>query len=214
MVDQGLQDQSLPAGERAALAPHDRAVGELRARGLEGRRRARSRPPRWGQIRRRRGDAGRNAGRFAAFGFKEIAPAVAPACGFGREGALQPLRQILPVISPHDFVADALADFVDAGLQRRAPFRGRIAPPSISRNQIISASPRAAAITSSIAPRPPERARSSGSCPSGSSAKRRLFPGLRCGSARSAARPAAFCPARSPSKQRIGSSAIRQSSMS
>ena len=51
-------------------------------------------------------------------------------------------------------------------------------PPSISRDQIISASGRAAAITSSIAPRPPERARSSGSCPSGSSAKRRLLPGM------------------------------------
>src|SRR3981189_2139688 len=68
-------------------------------------------------------------------------------------------------------------------------------PPSISRDQITSASPRAAEITSSIAPRPPERARSSGSCPSGSSANRRLLPGNRCGSARSAARPAAFCPA-------------------
>src|SRR5450631_1133429 len=64
-------------------------------------------------------------------------------------------------------------------------------PPSISRDQIKSARPRAAPITSSIAARPPERARSSGSCPSGSSAKRRLFPGFKCGSARSAARQAA-----------------------
>src|SRR5258705_265586 len=87
-------------------------------------------------------------------------------------------------------------------------------PPSISRAQITSARPRAAEITSSIAPRPPERARSSGSWPSGSSAKRRLFPGLRCGSARSAARYAAFWPALSPSKQRIGSAAIFPSSAS
>ena len=87
-------------------------------------------------------------------------------------------------------------------------------PPSISRDQSTSASPRAAEITSSIAPRPPERARSSGSWPSGSSAKRRLLPGARCGSARSAARYAAFCPALSPSKQRIGSSAIFHNSAS
>src|SRR3569832_1704419 len=50
-------------------------------------------------------------------------------------------------------------------------------PPSSSRDQSMSASGRAAAITSSIAPRPPERTRSSGSWPSGSSAKRRLLPG-------------------------------------
>src|SRR5580704_1949589 len=87
-------------------------------------------------------------------------------------------------------------------------------PPSISRDQITSASPRAAEITSSIAARPPERARSSGSCPSGSSANRRLLPGFRCGSARSAARHAAFWPALSPSKQRIGSSAIFHNSAS
>ena len=56
-------------------------------------------------------------------------------------------------------------------------------PPSISRDQIMSANPREAAITSSIAARPPARARSSGSWPSGNSAKRRLLPGRRCGSA-------------------------------
>ena len=56
--------------------------------------------------------------------------------------------------------------------------------------------------------------RSSGSWPSGRSAKRRLLPGCSSGSARSTARSAARRPAPSPSKQRIGSSAIRQSSAS
>src|SRR5262245_53870248 len=36
VVDKALQDQRLPAGEGAALAAHDRAVGELGARGLVG----------------------------------------------------------------------------------------------------------------------------------------------------------------------------------
>src|SRR5262249_9508831 len=34
VVDQTLQDQGLPAGERRTLAAHDRAVGKLGARGL------------------------------------------------------------------------------------------------------------------------------------------------------------------------------------
>src|SRR5215813_768031 len=34
MVNQALQDQRLPAGERRALAAHDRAIGKLGACGL------------------------------------------------------------------------------------------------------------------------------------------------------------------------------------
>ena len=126
----------------------------------------------------------------------------------------QPLGEILAIIAPHHFVADAVSEFADPRFQRRAALRrGKGAAFDLARPDDIG-EPRAAEITSSIAARPPERARSSGSCPSGSSAKRRLLPGLRCGSARSAARHAAFWPALSPSKQRIGSSAIFHSSVS
>src|SRR6266581_249301 len=43
VVDQALQDQRLAAGDRAALAAHDRAVRKLRARRLVG-----PGPKRWG----------------------------------------------------------------------------------------------------------------------------------------------------------------------
>src|SRR6516164_330404 len=61
-------------------------------------------------------------------------------------------------------------------------------PVSLSRVHSTCASGRAAARTSSIAARPPERARSSGSWPSGSAANFRLLPGLSSGKARSTAR--------------------------
>src|SRR5581483_5843386 len=38
VIDQALQDQGLPAGQRRALAAHDRAVRELGGSGLVGRR--------------------------------------------------------------------------------------------------------------------------------------------------------------------------------
>ena len=146
---------------------------------------------------------------------KSCPPPYAAARRLRRERPLQPLGQILAIIAPHHLVADAVGNFADALFQRRARARAwrscRLRfRATRSRRQGRAPPP----ITSSIAARPPERARSSGSWPSGSSAKRRLFPGSRCGSARSAARHAAFCPALSPSKQRIGSSAIFHSSAS
>src|ERR1700710_2111815 len=56
----------------------------------------------------------------------EISTAVAAARAFRRKGPLQPLRQILAVIAPHHFIADAIGQLVDARLQRRAPLRRRI----------------------------------------------------------------------------------------
>ena len=88
-------------------------------------------------------------------------------------------------------------------------------PPSISRDQSMSASGRARrrslprsrrgrrSARDRRGPALPAAARSAGSCRA-----------CRCGSARSAARYAAFCPALSPSKHRTGSSAIFHSSAS
>ena len=88
-----------------------------------------------------------------------------------------------------------------ASRRSRTPSRAtRGARPAARRRRARRQSPRG----------PRARMRSSGSWPSGRSAKRRLLPGARSGSARSAARSAARMPAASPSKQRIGSSAIRQ----
>ena len=56
------------------------------------------------------------------------------------------------------------------------------------------------------------RIRSSGSCPAGRVTKPSERPGPTWGSARSAARTAAFCPAASPSKQSSGAGESRQSS--
>ncbi len=87
-------------------------------------------------------------------------------------------------------------------------------PAPHSRSNRTSASGLVAPSTASMASAPFWRMRSSGSRPSGRKAKRRLLPATRCGSAVSMARKAAFLPALSPSKQRIGSGAMRQSSFS
>ena len=227
VVDQGLQNQRLAAGHRAALAAHDRAGRELGAGRLVGAR-TRSpglppapgpRPPRganwpaWPWLKplrgaKRRGDSPPPAPR-------KLPLAVAAAAAFRRKRALQALGQILAIVTPHDLVADAVGRVRRCALPApRAARAWQSCRPRSRATRACRTSGRAAEITSSIATRPPERARSSGSCPSGSSAKRRLFPGSSAGSARSAARYAAFCPARSPSKQRIGSSAIFHSSAS
>src|SRR6476646_3449592 len=124
VIDQGLQDQRLAPGDRAALAAHDRAQGELGAGGLI-----------WPAV---DGLAGEGVGR-TAIGTREstgargerpargkpttglagkmtaakIAPAVAATAALRREGLLQPLGEILAIIAPHHLVADAVAEFAN-----------------------------------------------------------------------------------------------------
>ena len=83
-------------------------------------------------------------------------------------------------------------------------------PASVSRAHNMSARGWAWASTSSMAPRPPDRTRSSGSWPSGSAAKRRLRPGRSSGSARSAARKAARRPAESFAGDPVGGGALER----
>ena len=99
--------------------------------------------------------------------------------------------------------ADAVAQA--AAPARRALPACRNACSSVSRRNSISANGSAWPSTPAIASPPPDLARSSGSWPSGSRAKRKLLPGPISGSAVSMARKAALRPALSPSKHRIGS---------
>ena len=64
-----------------------------------------------------------------------------------------------------------------------------------------------------MASRPPDLIKLSGSSSAGSMANRSPKPEARIGSARSAARAAAFWPAASPSKHSTGSGTIRHSSL-
>src|SRR3954468_18173453 len=126
VVDQDLQDQGLPAGDGAALAAHDRACRQLRARRLvrsggqldrTGRAAAATKSLTAESIR-----ASPTAGlELAAAGPRaEIATATAKAAApaFGGKGALKPLGKILPVIAPHHLVADAVGKLLDARLER------------------------------------------------------------------------------------------------
>src|ERR1035437_7752644 len=54
-----------------------------------------------------------------------IAAAVAATPALRRERTLQPLGQVLAVIAPHHFVADAIGQLTDPRLQRGAPLRRR-----------------------------------------------------------------------------------------
>ena len=99
--------------------------------------------------------------------------------------------------------------------RRGAPACERSCAAAAALSHSMSTSGFAASRPSRNASGPSARMKSSGSCPPGSSAKRRLLPGSSSGSARYRRRgTAAFSPASSPSKQRIGSSAICQRSRS
>src|SRR4051794_9106585 len=115
VVDQDLQDQGLAAGDGAALAAHDRACRELRARGLVGPGGQLDRTGRAAAATKSLAKslaaesirASPTAGLELATGAgAEIATAAtkAAASAFGGKGALEPLGEILPVIAPHHLV--------------------------------------------------------------------------------------------------------------
>src|SRR5262249_47176041 len=128
-----------------------------------------------------------------------------------KKQAPQPLAEIAPIIFAHGLVADAGGDLADARFERGAPLGGceaaglrlarpqhvrkRAPPPAHPPHRLPPApGPAPAGVAgpegsaASIASRPPERQRSSGSCPSGRLANSRLLPGRTSGSARSIAR--------------------------
>src|SRR5205807_8323081 len=131
MVDQDLQGQGFPAGDGAALSPHDRARRQLGARGLIG-----AGGERGGA---RRAAAPLTAESLAAESIRlpgaarleltaggagaEIAPAgKAAASALRRKGALEPLGEILAIIASDHLVADAVRQLLDPRLQRGAAF--------------------------------------------------------------------------------------------
>ena len=88
------------------------------------------------------------------------------------------VAQIVEIMAAQRFVAES-GRRIRAGAApgRRGAPACRAAAPRLRARTAFRPAACAGAITASIAARPPERARSSGSCPSGSSAKRRLLPG-------------------------------------
>src|SRR6516225_9380976 len=101
VVDQNLQDQGFPAGDGAALAPHDRARSELRARRLVGAGGERG-GDRAAATAAGAGESIRGPARLkAAAGLRsEIAAACkAAAPAFGSKGALQARREVLAIVA-------------------------------------------------------------------------------------------------------------------
>ena len=190
VVDDRLQDQHLAAAERRAAAAMDRARGELLTRDHVGRRSpkprrsgragsARAVPlcPAAAAIRRAAADRrGRSAAeRRAVVGFEQQPQAARRTPGgSGWRTLSSPMRRH-DLGQPRLERGAALGRVEDAGLGLPRPQHLR---PAAGRRRAPPPSPAA----------PPERIRSSGSWPSGRSAKRRLLPGLSSGSARSTAR--------------------------
>ena len=189
MVDARPAGSAPRARECGAMAAMDRARGELRARdhvGLPPRAAPARRPVASASPRRPPVLAARQPGRGRA-----AAPRAAPEwpAAVGLEQAAAAARRN-PAGNSLRTVSSPIAPSPRRGAPRarRGAPACRRPPASVSRIHSISASGRAAPITSATASRPPERTRSSGSWPPAGSANLRLLPGLSSGSARSTAR--------------------------
>ena len=188
MIDDRLQDQRLAAGNGGAMAAVDGARRELRAGddiGLSASPRLPERAgDRWRRRAHRRGGQRPCTGpRVAAAGLRAASP---PRTG-GKQPP-QPLAELAAIIFAHGVIADRGGDLGEARLERGAAL-GRIEPSGLGLPHPQHVRERARADDHLVPPsRPPERTRSSGSCPSGRLANFRLLPGLSSGSARSTAR--------------------------
>ena len=148
------QDQRLARRQRSARAAHDGARLQPRACG------PRAANPRRAGVACPAGAAGEAGGGPGGSG----RTADAGPGGRGRRQVAQALPQILAVIAAHRLVADGVRELVDARFEAGAALRRveRARPPFPGAHS-TSASGRAPARTSAIAPGPPERTRSSGS---------------------------------------------------